>query len=132
MHACLRMRMFHLTENSKDFIAWCFKLQLLGGITINLYLYQWDVGCAEICKCCKAALCEHKPVQHTTHKLYAMNLIKRKQTIKLHAAQCFCRSQQLHSQSANMEQEGSLPCAQQPSTSPYPEQDESSHITPSH
>jgi len=37
------------------------------------------VGCLALCKsckCCKAALCEHKPVQHTTQKLYAMRLTK--------------------------------------------------------
>ena len=48
---------------------------------------------------------------------------------KLHAAQCFWSSQQLHSQSSNMEQEGSLPWAQQPSTFSYPEQNESNHIS---
>ena len=47
---------------------------------------------------------------------------------KLHSTQCFWRSQQLHSSSANMEQEASLPCAQQPSTCPYPEQDASNNI----
>ena len=57
--------------------------------------------------------------------------LKRTANNNLHAAQCFWSSQQLHSQSSNMEQEGSLPCAQQPSTCPCPEQDESNHISPS-
>ena len=34
------------------------------------------MGCAELCTCCKAALCVHKPLQHTTHKVYAMRLTK--------------------------------------------------------
>ena len=54
--------------------------------------------------------------QHTSYTPFVS--LKRTANNKLHAAQCCWRSQQLHSQAANMEQEGSLPCAQQP-TCPY-------------
>jgi len=65
---------------------------------------------------------------NTRHTSYTPCVsLKRTANDKLHAAQCFWRSQQRHSQSENMEHEGSLPCAQQPSTCPYPEQDESNN-----
>ena len=82
------------------------------------------------CKCCKEALCEHKPEQHTTqHTNYTPSVsLKCKTNNKLHAAQCSWGSQQLHSHSANMEQEGSLPCAQQPIPCSCLEQDEFDHV----
>jgi hypothetical protein len=67
--------------------------------------------------------------QHTSYTPCVS--LKRTANNKLNAAQCFWRSQQLHSQSSNMEQEGSLPCAQQPNTCPCSEQDKSNHISPS-
>ena len=65
---------------------------------------------------------------HTKKNYTPCFSLKRTANNKLHAAQCCWGSQQLHSQSANMEQEGSLPFTQQPSTCSCPEQDESDHV----
>ena len=72
---------------------------------------------------------QHNTTQHTSYTPFVS--LKRTAINKLHAAQCSWRSQQLHSQSANVKQEGSLPCAQQPSNCPYPELDEPKMFHPS-
>jgi len=61
--------------------------------------------------------------QHTSYTPCVS--LKHTGNYKLHAAECCWGRQQLHSQSANMEQEISLPCAQKPNTCPYSEQEES-------
>jgi len=62
---------------------------------------------------------------NTQHTGYTPRVsLKRTAYHKLHATQCFLRSQKLHFQSTNkphfMEQEVLLPCAQPPGTCPSP------------
>ena len=63
--------------------------------------------------------CVNTNLYNTQHTSYTPCVsLKRTANRQLNAAQCFWSSQQLNSQSVNMEQEGSLPCAQQSNTFP--------------
>ena len=103
---CLRKRMFQLAENSKDFIVgWCKRRAVERNYTQFVSVPR-GCGCVELCKCCKEALCEYKPVHNTTqhnttqHTSYTSRVsLKLKTNNKLHAAQCCWRSRQLHRQS---------------------------------
>jgi len=93
---------------------------------------MWAVRCSIVAVsdiCVVRQHCVNTNRYNTQHTCYTLCIsIKLTGNYKLHAAQCFWSCHQPHSQSGNIEQERSLPCAQQPSTFPYPELDESNHI----
>jgi len=108
---------------------------------VVVYIYSCNEKLHIICICTNGLWAVRRSVsavrQHcvntnrysTQHTSYTPCVsLKRTANSKLHAAQCCGRSQQRHGHSANTEQEGSVPCAQQPSTCPYPEQDETNNI----
>jgi len=70
---CLRMRMFHLTENSKYFIVGWSTVTVVGRNYTNLYLYQRAVR-SSVSAVRKH--CVNTNRYKTTHKLYTMHLTR--------------------------------------------------------
>jgi hypothetical protein len=95
------------------------------------YLYKQAVGSSVSAVSAVRQHCVNANRYNTQHTSYTPCVsLKRTANSKLNAAQCFWRIQQLHSQSANMEQEGSLPCAQKLVYFFNPEQNKPNHIPP--